>query len=175
MAHWHGLAKLRLHTDVTLNIMEAVTTSLGQQLRKFKRNTCEKFETRELQREAEARARRQSQKSRKDPTVMHMQNSSTTSAITHPSATGAEASSTPPSLQHIAQTGLNTDFTCDRTNLSNAKGRDSTRRPKTLNLNTYKCHALGDYVNTIRKYGTTDSYSTEPVRVPSYPLYVGLH
>lgn len=33
-----------------------------------------------------------------------------------------------------------------------------------MNLNTYKVHALGDYVETIRRYGTTDSYSTESVR-----------
>jgi hypothetical protein len=37
------------------------------------------------------------------------------------------------------------------------------RRKKTFNLNTYKAHALGDYVETIRRCGTTDSYSTEPV------------
>jgi hypothetical protein len=36
-------------------------------------------------------------------------------------------------------------------------------QPKTLNLNTYKIHALGDYVSTIREFGTTDSYSTETV------------
>jgi hypothetical protein len=35
---------------------------------------------------------------------------------------------------------------------------------KMFNLNTYKFHALGDYPDTIRRYGTTDSYSTEPVR-----------
>jgi len=34
------------------------------------------------------------------------------------------------------------------------------RRPKTLNLSTYKFHALGDYVSTIKHYGTTDSYTT---------------
>ena len=39
----------------------------------------------------------------------------------------------------------------------------SIRKPKGFNLNTYKFHSLGDYVETIRMYGTTDSYSTEPV------------
>lgn len=34
---------------------------------------------------------------------------------------------------------------------------------KSFNLATYKVHSLGDYVETIRMYGTTDSYSTEPV------------
>jgi hypothetical protein len=39
----------------------------------------------------------------------------------------------------------------------------TTRRPKTFNLQTYKLHALGDYSTSIRNFGTTDSYSTEPV------------
>ncbi|KAG0692732.1 hypothetical protein DFH29DRAFT_1008196 [Suillus ampliporus] len=33
---------------------------------------------------------------------------------------------------------------------------------KALNLSTYKFHALGHYPNTIRHFGTTDSYSTQP-------------
>jgi hypothetical protein len=37
------------------------------------------------------------------------------------------------------------------------------RRRKTFHMNTYKHHALGDYVETIRNYGTCDSYSTELV------------
>jgi hypothetical protein len=45
------------------------------------------------------------------------------------------------------------------------------RRHKTFSLRTYKFHALGDYADTIRKYGTTDSYSTEPVRTPN-PLNI---
>jgi hypothetical protein len=36
--------------------------------------------------------------------------------------------------------------------------------PKKLNIQTYKHHSLGDYPKTIRLFGTTDSYSTEPVR-----------
>jgi hypothetical protein len=45
---------------------------------------------------------------------------------------------------------------------------------KSLNLQTYKYHALGDYPNTIRRMGTTDNYSTQPVsitfiqRTPTY-------
>jgi fructose-1-phosphate kinase PfkB-like protein len=35
--------------------------------------------------------------------------------------------------------------------------------PKTFNMQTYKYHALGDYADTIRMFGTSDSYSTEPV------------
>jgi len=41
----------------------------------------------------------------------------------------------------------------------------SERRRKKFNLETYKYHSLGDYSDTIRRYGTTDSYSTEPVSI----------
>jgi hypothetical protein len=34
---------------------------------------------------------------------------------------------------------------------------------KKLNLETYKYHALGDYPNMIRRMGTTDNFSTQPV------------
>jgi hypothetical protein len=42
--------------------------------------------------------------------------------------------------------------------------KKKARKQKLLNLNTYKLqvHALGDYASTIRRYGTTDSYTTEP-------------
>ena len=107
-AHWHGLAKLRLHTDATLQILDVTTTDLGNQLRAFQSDTCASFETLELKREAEARQRRQTRE-------------------------GSAA---------------------------NAPGILNQRRRKTLNLQTYKIHALGDYVSTIRMFGTTDSYTT---------------
>ena len=39
----------------------------------------------------------------------------------------------------------------------------SSLLPKTFNLDTYKIHALGDYVPMIRMFGTTDSYTTQVV------------
>lgn len=39
----------------------------------------------------------------------------------------------------------------------------SGAHPKSFNLNTYKLHALGDYVCTIRLFGTMDSYTTQIV------------
>jgi hypothetical protein len=59
-AHWHGLAKLRMHTDHTLNILDETTIALGQRFRGFANETCPAFDTRELQREVDARQRRQS-------------------------------------------------------------------------------------------------------------------
>jgi len=54
-------------------------------------------------------------------------------------------------------------------------GKQPTRQPQdrggpaksanTFNLSTPKIHALGDYPSTVRRLGTTDSYSTQ--RVPS--------
>ena len=40
------------------------------------------------------------------------------------------------------------------------KAPNQSRKVKTLNLLTYKFHALGDYVHTICMFGTTDSFST---------------
>jgi hypothetical protein len=115
MAHWHALAKLRMHTDTTLDILSQVTTSLGKSLRDFEEKTCAMFQTRELDRERAIRQRRQERNTAKD-------------GVPQPAA---------PS--------------------------NNTRKPKCLNLKTYKYHALGDYVSTIRLYGTTDSYSTQSV------------
>lgn len=36
---------------------------------------------------------------------------------------------------------------------------------KKFNRQTYKYHALGDYVKMIRRFGTTDSVSMQPVRL----------
>jgi hypothetical protein len=91
--------------------------SLGNRLRAFEEKTCTAFQTRELEREREARQRRQEK----------------TASNTVAGSLGAKAPST------------------------------TARKPKQLNLKTYKYHALGDYVDTIRRFGTTDSYSTQPV------------
>src|SRR5487761_1237835 len=49
-----------------------------------------------------------------------------------------------------------------------AKGKTSTApKCKKLNLETYKYHALAEYPETIRRYGTTDNYNTQIVGVRS--------
>lgn len=102
-AEWHALAKLRMHTDSTLDVLEAVTREFGRLMRQFRDKTSDEFDTRELPRETGSR-------------------------------------------------------------------REGTRssKKKKLNLNTYKFHALGDYVATIRLFGTTDSYSTQVVSPVSF-------
>jgi hypothetical protein len=108
-----------MHTDLTLDILSQVTTSLGKRFRTFRDKTCAEFPTKELERERVARARRQEK---------------------------SKAKTTPGSSKSRPQ-----DL------------RTSGRKPKMLNLKTYKYHALGDYALTIRQFGTTDSYSTQPV------------
>jgi hypothetical protein len=108
MAEWHGLAKLRMHTEATLARLEQVTTELGHLMRDFRVKTCAKFDTTELPREVEARNRRNAR-------------------------------------------------------MKGTKAPNQSRKVKTLNLDTYKFHALGDYVHTIRMFGTTDSFSSQLV------------
>lgn len=115
-SHWHSLAKLRMHTDDTLKILDDATRKIGAEFRKFATKTCSAFNTRELARETEARQRRQ------------QRNGATT------------VSSSP--------------------------------RPKKFNIQIYKFHALGDYADTIREFGTADSFSTEPVSIMVLSLFV---
>ncbi|PIL34014.1 hypothetical protein GSI_03722 [Ganoderma sinense ZZ0214-1] len=60
LANWHALAKLRLHTDVTLDIFRAATKTMYDAVRNFSSTTCARYATYELPKEAQARARRAS-------------------------------------------------------------------------------------------------------------------
>ena len=101
-AEWHALAKLRLHTDSTLNLLEAGTKELGRLMRQFRDKTSAEYNAVDLPHGPDVR---------------------------------------------------------------NARSRPSKKK-KELNLNTYKFHALADYIATIRLFGTTDSYSTLLVSFP---------
>ena len=111
-AEWHAFAKLRQHTESTLQHLEQLTMKLGQLMRKFRDTTQSTFSTFELPKETRTRNRRQN------------------------SAKGKEKA---------------------------AAGNSSGKKPKTLNLFTYKWHALGDYVRAIRLFGAIDGFSTQVV------------
>ena len=64
LATWHGLAKLRLHTESTVCALESSTTRLGIALRKFQSTTCAAFITRDLPSEEAARGRRKAAKAK---------------------------------------------------------------------------------------------------------------
>ena len=57
-AEWHALAKLRMHTDITLELLERTTVKLGQEFRAFLCNVCSNIQTEELAAEVQARLRR---------------------------------------------------------------------------------------------------------------------
>ncbi|KAF8835853.1 hypothetical protein BDN67DRAFT_992306 [Paxillus ammoniavirescens] len=59
LGHWHGLAKLQMHTDETLNILESITKNLGDELHKFVSETCPAFSAKELRQSGGAVAQAQ--------------------------------------------------------------------------------------------------------------------
>lgn len=64
MSEWHALAKLRMHTNTSLELMEEYTWELGVLLRQFQWLTCFQFSTVELLQKADAHAWR-----KKEPTT----------------------------------------------------------------------------------------------------------
>ncbi|KAJ3925662.1 MAG: hypothetical protein NXY57DRAFT_1051654 [Lentinula lateritia] len=61
LAEWHALAKLRMHTDLTLTDLSSCTAVVGTLMREFCDKTCSQFRTVELPSEQQARSRRQAQ------------------------------------------------------------------------------------------------------------------
>jgi hypothetical protein len=56
---WHSLAKLRMHTDSSLKLLDDTTTCLGIALRYFTRVTCPEFSTKETTAEFNKRKRKE--------------------------------------------------------------------------------------------------------------------
>lgn len=168
MAQWHGMAKLRLHTDNTLAVLDTLTTTLGEQLRKFKKKTCSAFQTKELPREKQARDKKKAkQDSMKMPspvsaTLVSVSSSAPEMPAPEPSTSPGTSVLAPPPAPGVST--LVPPLAPERSKPRPGSKQTSKRLLKEFKLNTYKNHSLGDYVETIRKYGTTDSYNTESVR-----------
>ena len=81
LADWQALAKLRLHTERTLDMLRNITRSLGITLCAFQKHTGTTYETRELPREAASRVRREMKASQKRE--KHQKGLATGSAISH--------------------------------------------------------------------------------------------
>ncbi|EDQ99293.1 uncharacterized protein LACBIDRAFT_335113 [Laccaria bicolor S238N-H82] len=145
-----------LHTDLTLGILESTTSALGQALHDFQEKLCLAFDTKELKREAAARQRQQAKKA-----SVPVNKSALAGAATSNDTDINTATVEPHTMQGALSLTDSADGSTTSRKATQAK-LPPGRRKKTLNLNTYKAHALGDYVETIQRYGTTDSYSTEP-------------
>jgi len=66
LATWHGLAKLRQHTETTVRDLENSRTQLGNMLRSFQRDICSQYQTFDLPSEEAAQARRKAAAAKKD-------------------------------------------------------------------------------------------------------------
>jgi hypothetical protein len=110
LALWHAFAKLRIHTDDSLDLFQVSTRSLTAATRRFLKVTCTAYRTQELPKETAARGRR----------------------------TAALANKGHGKPKPHAPRG------------KSARGSQPEPKGKTLNLATYKYHALADYPDTIR-------------------------
>ena len=162
LAEWHALAKLRMHTDHTLDCLHRATVSIAQELRSF-RDWTRGFNPVELPREVAARQRRQSRK--KVPTKKPC-------GPAGPSLQPTPLNEPTPSVLAPAKPKANGPPSPSKPLPS--EPAPAKPKVKLFNLFTYKLHALGDYVRTIRLYGTTDSYSTQIVSSRVYPAGVYL-
>jgi hypothetical protein len=69
LATWHGLAKLRQHTETNVHDLENSTVRLGNLLRSFQQDVCSQYQTFDLPSEEAARARRKAAAAKKDGVV----------------------------------------------------------------------------------------------------------
>ncbi|KAJ3526650.1 hypothetical protein NM688_g8235 [Phlebia brevispora] len=177
MATWHGLAKLRMHSDTTLKIFTRTTSDLGTILRRFSNKVCPFFATRELPGEIATRSRRAAaeaakksrttaatpaavqaaQAGRRQPAKGKAKTSATSGPLT-PAPPVDTAAVPTTSVESSSSSGA-----LQPSSAQPASSRAVDMRPhtKTFTLSTYKFHALGDYPSIITQFGTTDNYSTQ--------------
>ena len=73
----------------------------------------------------------------------------------------------------VTQQGKKTMRTATTTTTGSAKQHITTQRKiKTLNLETYKWHALGDHPGVIKEHGTSDNTTTQTVSLSTILTYV---
>ena len=156
-----------MHTDPTLDIFDNITVQIGARFRSFSNTTCSAFKTKELRREMEARKRGKSKGEKKahDPIVLglsadpvieldsQMENRDDGQEVIEVTESRAEKRADGKEVTEVTESRE-----------KQADGKEANgRRPKKFKLQSYKYHSLGDYPKMIRRYDTTDSYSTEAV------------
>ena len=149
MAHWHGLAKLRLHHDLILDELDRLTKTLGERLRDFNQNTCVHFDTKELRREYNARIHREVKQTEHASRQPGNSTVSTTFFVTVPQLEDPSRP-TEPMLSEEPLAGNNTNLNIPASSSTTAlRPRNQWQQHKTLNINTYKLHLYGDYTRAI--------------------------
>ena len=174
-----------MHTDQTLDIFDKETVLIGAEFQAFASKTCPVFETKELARETAARHRRQQKKAQdkgsrpapltSDSNRQSLQETQKGDNVPIPLASDSNGLGQPPQTQK--GDNVPTQVTSDSDgqsqwmapNKDNIPPQEQTQqtasqpRLKKFSLLSYKYHSLSDYPDTIHRFGTTDSYSTEPV------------
>ncbi|KAI0055695.1 hypothetical protein BV25DRAFT_1815207 [Artomyces pyxidatus] len=146
LAHLHGLAKLEMHTDTTLDVLSEVTAKFAHAVKDFQDNTCSQFQTRELERERKARRKREKKKEKEKGKGKGSENEN--------------ENDNEKEREEDKEKGQEEAGAPDGPGETEPESK-GPRKPKEWNTNTYKFHRLGDYVSTIRRMGVTGSYSTQ--------------
>ncbi|KAG0695162.1 hypothetical protein DFH29DRAFT_1005685 [Suillus ampliporus] len=178
MSHWHRLAKLRMHSDLTLKILNETTTDLGEQFHLFKEMVCTSYQMQELDREVGVRSRRQAKEAAKRAENVTDLGSASLQSLTKAVDVEGLYNGYNPRSKVRGHPGNRREVSVTENDKGKGKEKEKAnsspdqahdvpgpkqlRRKKSFNIQTYKFHALGDYVASIRLLGTTDSYSTEP-------------
>lgn len=166
IAQWHGLAKLRMHHDLILGELDNLTKIFGTRLRDFSQKTCAHFDAKELQREYNARIRREAKQAERASHRPETHRGPTNATVTLP-PTGDPQQGVVPAISTEEQDSAEGPNEAGSSSIAAelTRVKNQGRRSKTLNINTYKFHSYGDYAEAICMHGTMDSYSTEPVSV----------
>lgn len=143
LAMWHALAKFRIHTDNTVDLLEAATTAMGSAIRRFKRTTCETYFTKEIDTKSLGGKMRFRKKGQAPEKRVHRVGAKNRSKGKGKAALGAPAETTAAS---------------------------DPPKKKELNLETAKLHKIAHYPSDIRETGTTDSFSCQRVSFFSIQL-----
>lgn len=147
LANWYSLAKLRVHTEETIELLEDATQRVRLAVREFEKVTCAYYHTTELPREEAARGRR---------------NAATTAKAKAKAQKAKESNQTKKASKHKAKSASRKASKAERTPSPSPPTR-RVKPKKELNLRTYKWHSLPDYPSFIRRLGPAVGWSTQAV------------
>lgn len=169
MAVFHGLAKLRLHTTSTRAFFRAITADTGERLRRFE-EASKGYKTKELESEKARRVKRQAKgKGRRNRDAVPKKSVDDNSEpVPKPKGKGKGKERQSEDKEQVKRGKGKGKFVTEERN-KNTGGSHThnipvAKKEKGLNLQTYKTHELGHFVDDIEQHGTSDLFNTQEVR-----------
>lgn len=164
-----------MHTDATLQLLDAETVELGTEFRSFIDAVCSEIQTKELAIEVAARQRREQRKLLKELKVAKQtaKDGDATDAPKTASLGGDVGPPVPNDVSTMPNKGSNEGGKPPQKSMPGIV-KPLTAKLVALNIRTPKFHFLGDYSRMIRTFGTSDSYSTESVSADLQSSYTCL-